>query len=355
MVAIKVIGGCCMKRFIGILGLSSEAILFDSKFYIVKSILAVATGYIVGIRLPIVRLDMISVLLGVMYNLEPINIIGIKGGIGQLLASTLGAVCTGMVINVFGINVFSIAAAMSLTLYVSLKINWRMVSPVAIFTCIYMTQFIQTDLKGNPSILLTFRLRIAALGLGVTIAIVYNYIFSFLYYKKIALKRLEYAKIQLLKGIEYTKHQLEECPKASGRDYIAIFSAIFNDLDMVYSNIQLMLSEAKYSYTKHKEEKLYSLLKILQYFRDINHLAYDINYTISAANGNCALKYGVYDMISDAVHTLKNMTIIEANMIKPYYDAKEVSYDNKEQSRVYKNLYDINSYINKVKKEASTI
>lgn len=344
-----------MKRIIGILGLSDEAILLDSKFYIVKSILAVATGYIVGIRLPIVKLDMISVLLGVMYNLEPINIIGIKGGIGQLFASTLGAACTAILINVFGINVFSIAAAMALTLYVSLKVNWRMVSPVAIFTCIYMTQFIQTDLRGNPSIVLTFRLRIAALGLGVAIAILYNYIFSFLYYKKIALKRLEFARIQLLKGIEYTARQFEEYPKALGRDYIAIFSAIFNDLDMVYSNIELMLNEAKYSYTRLKEEKLNSLLKILQYFRDINHLAYDINYTISAADGNCALKVGVYDMISDAVHMLKNMNFIEASMLKPNYEIKEVSYDNKEQSRVYKNLYDINSYINKVKTEASAI
>lgn len=269
-----------MKKLPDIFGLSSEAILFDSELYIVKSVLAIATGYLVGKAMPITRLDMISVLLGVMYNLEPINIIGVKGGIGQLAASTLGAACTGILIAVFGINVITIAVSMALTLYVSLKINWRMVSPVAIFTCIYMTQFVQKDLAGNPSILLTFRLRIVALGVGVAIAIFYNYIFSFCYYRKIAFKRLEFARMQLLGGLEYTEKRLESPGDDKSREYVTIFPAIFNDLDMIYSNVELMISESRHSLRKLEAAKLTSILRILQYFRDINHLAYDINYTI---------------------------------------------------------------------------
>ena len=111
-----------MKSISNILGFNKEAMLLDSKLYIVKSMVAIATGYIIGSKMPIANLDMISVLLGVMYNLEPVNVSGIKGGINQLLASTLGAACTGILILLFGINVYTIALGMALTLYVSLKI-----------------------------------------------------------------------------------------------------------------------------------------------------------------------------------------------------------------------------------------
>ena len=145
-----------MIKFLNIFGFKKEAILLDSKLYIVKSMVAIATGYLVGSKMPIANLDMISVLLGVMYNLEPVNVSGIKGGLNQLLASSLGAACTGVLIFLFGINVYTIAFGMALTLYTSLKINWRMVHPVAIFTCIYMTQFIQVNEFMQPSIWLTF-------------------------------------------------------------------------------------------------------------------------------------------------------------------------------------------------------
>ena len=92
-----------MKSISNILGFNKEAMLLDSKLYIVKSMVAIATGYIIGSKMPIANLDMISVLLGVMYNLEPVNVSGIKGGINQLLASTLGAACTGILILLFGV------------------------------------------------------------------------------------------------------------------------------------------------------------------------------------------------------------------------------------------------------------
>ena len=153
------------------LGLGQEAYLFDSPLYLTKSLLAIATGYIIGRQFPIANLDMISVLLGVMYNLEPLNRLGIRSAISQVLASVIGAAATGVLVLAFGVNVFSVSVGMLLTLYVCLKINWRLVSPVAIFTSIYMTQYLQLNEAGLPSIWLTFRLRIMALSLGILIAL----------------------------------------------------------------------------------------------------------------------------------------------------------------------------------------
>ena len=96
------------RRISKTLGLSQEAYLFDSPLYLTKSLLAIATGYIIGKQFPIAQLDMISVLLGVMYNLEPLNRTGVRSGVSQLIASTIGAAATGILVLAFGVNVFSI-------------------------------------------------------------------------------------------------------------------------------------------------------------------------------------------------------------------------------------------------------
>ena len=290
-----------------IIGLSDEAFLLDSPLYIIKSMLAVATGYLVGKIIPIAHIDMISVLLGVMYNLEPINTTGIKNGISQIVASTLGAACTTVLIVLFGINGYTVAISMGLTLYVGLKLNWRMVSPVAIFTCIYMTQFVQADIMGNPSPWLTFRVRIVALIVGILIAIFYNYIFSFVYYKKIAFKRMEFAKKQVLIGLEYTQGQIQS-RKENGRAYINVFPSIFNDLDIVYTNVELMKKETNHFFSTMEEEKLEIVLDIIKELRDMNHLAYDINHNLSRV-GILADEYGEMwmDEINKTIYGLKRI------------------------------------------------
>lgn len=343
-----------MKKLYSLFGLSREAILFDSKLYIIKAMFAIATGYVIGKAMPIARIDMISVLLGVMYNLEPINMSGVKGGIDQLLASTLGAVCTGVLILLFGINVFTIAVSMALTLYVSLKINWKMVSPVAIFTCIYMTQYIQKDAAGAPSIWLTFRLRIVALGLGILIAIIYNYISSFFYYRRIAYKRLQFAKIQLLSGLEYTKRQLEN-PGDISRDYITLFPSIFNNMDLVYSNIEAMINESKYFINLLRPEKLKVIQKILQYFRDINHIAYDINFEIWRDCKSEKYDENALKQIDQAMKVLKDMDFTYANINKRNFDIKIENEIDDTTDRIHFNLNLIKSYIKLVAVEAKNI
>jgi hypothetical protein len=258
------------------IGLNDEALLLDSRLYIIKAVFAVATGYLVGKSIPIANIDMISVLLGVMYNLEPINMLGIKSGISQLLASTLGAFATGVTIFFFGINVYTIGISIAFTLYIALKINWRMVSPVAIFTAIYMTQFVQSNSLGEPSVWLTFRVRIVALVTGVIIAIVFNFIFSFFYYKRILVKRVNFAKIRISKAFDTTIDNLNG--NGEKRGYIGIFPQIFNDLDMVYFNLLAMEKES--SLFNVSDENMENNKKAQQKLRDIAHLLYDINFSI---------------------------------------------------------------------------
>ncbi|WP_163193929.1 hypothetical protein [Clostridium thermarum] len=342
-----------MEKLLSTLGLRKEAVLFDSKLYIVKSIAAIAAGYLIGMALPITRLDMISVLLGVMYNLEPINIIGIKSGVSQLVSSTIGAACTAVLILLLGINVYTIAISMALTLFVSLKINWRMVSPVAIFTCIYMTQYAQLNAAGEPSVWLTFRLRIAALGTGVVIAIIFNFIFSFFYYRSLAYKRLNFAKLQLINGLEYTQKQLKQSCQNRSRDYISIFSAIFNDLDLVYSNTTTMIKEARYSFRRLQIEKLETIERILQCFRDINHLAYDINFILCSHGGNPEEDEKASIILEQYVKVLKSLEIENSDIPKETVSIEEP--EDKDEGdvnkRIWINLSSIKKYIEMVRQE----
>lgn len=268
-----------------IFGLKKEAILLDSRLYILKAMCAISAGFILGNAFSVTRMDMISVLLGVMYNLEAINVSGVKGGINQMLASSLGALTTGLLVYLMGydVTVLTVAIGMGLTLYIALKIDYRMVSPVAIFTSIYMTQFIQRDLTGNPSVLLTFQLRIAALGLGVLIAITFNYLFSFLYYRQIGKRRLEFAKLQSVIGLDKTLEELS----SSGMDHNAnnsVLAFVFNDIEMVKSNVETMMKETWLPFNRKEKKNLHVIYEIIKSLKIIMHLAYDSNYVHNEKN-----------------------------------------------------------------------
>ena len=183
-------------------GLSEEAMLFDSPLYIVKGFFSVFTAYALFSQHPVVGKDMISVLFGMMMTLEPVNVSGIKTGLSQIKASVLGGLVTAIIVSILGVNLFTIALSVALTMYFALLMNWRFVSPVAIFTAIYMTQYIQLDAMGDPSMWLTFRLRMVALGSGIAIALLYNYLFSLFFYKAMVKKRLMFIVDALSKLVE---------------------------------------------------------------------------------------------------------------------------------------------------------
>lgn len=268
-----------MKQLQLIFGLKREAILLDSRLFILKAMVAISIGYVLGQSFSITRLDMISVLLGVMYNLEAINVSGIKGGINQLLASTLGALTTGVLVVLMGyeISFLTVALGIGLTIYIALKIDYRMVSPVAIFTSIYMTQLIQNDALGNPSILLTFRLRILALGLGVAVALVCNFLFSILYYRKLGKRRLEFVKIQGVRGLEKTLDFLKQ-NNPQDISYQPILAAIFSDIEMVKANLDTMRQERYIPFNISEKKNLIIYTDMIIQIKTMIHLAYDSIY-----------------------------------------------------------------------------
>ena len=341
-----------LKRF----SLQKEALLLDSKLYIIKSALAVATGYIAGSNLPIVNMDMISVLLGVMYNLEPINVAGIRGGLSQLAASAVGAFSTAVLISLFGINVYTIAFAMALTIFVSLKMSWRMVSPVAIFTCIYMTQYVQLDSLGNPSVLLTFRLRILALSLGVSIAVFYNYIFSFFYYRKIAFKRLEFIKLQTLSGLSYIRSQLDG--KSADSRNPSIYQGIFNDIELVSSNINTMLDEAEKIHRSLNKEKLLVIVEIIDLLKKINHLVYDLNFTRLEFDNKGDISANAYADVSDALLEFSKFLqgIDFSSDTGSHKEIPDLDIQSRfEHLRIKENISMIQTYLNQIKLKAHSL
>lgn len=267
-----------MEQIKKLIGLRKEAVLLDSWLYIFKAMLAIGTGFIFGSMFSVTRLDMISVLLGVMYNLEATNISAVKGGINQLLASFLGAVTTGILVYLLGVNVITIMAGMGLTLFMALKIDYRAVSPVAIFTSIYMTQFIQRDALGNQSIFLTIRLRILALGLGVIIAIIFNFIFSFLYYRKITRKRLQFVKLKLDHIMKMTALYLQGEAEAGSMTYNTPFSQVFADIETVANNISALMKEPVIPINVLERTKLDTAREIISRLKVMAHLAYDTCY-----------------------------------------------------------------------------
>ncbi|WP_105615699.1 FUSC family protein [Vallitalea okinawensis] len=265
-----------MSKTIHMFKLKAEANLFDANAYIAKTFFAIATAYLLAKQLPLVSKDMISVLFGLMLTLEPVTLTGIRNGIEQVYATLIGAIVTAIIVSIFGINVLTIAVSVSFTLFVCLRINWKAVSPVAIFTSIYMTQYVQLNELGDPSMMLTFRLRVLALGLGVGVAIIYNFLFAMISYKRMKNKRISYVISRTAMHIDIIKAYCrdEETMVEEKSD----MAQTFNDIDWLHALLEDMKLDDKLlkaiGIDRHGDLEL--LQKIAMYLREINHLTYDI-------------------------------------------------------------------------------
>lgn len=309
-----------MNKILSVLKLNKEANLLDSKMYIIKSLLAVATAYIWSVHNPILKKDTISVLFGLMLTLEPVTLTGVKNGWDQIYASLLGAISTVIIVYMGGgINAFTIALSVAFTLFVCLKINWRMVSPVAIFTSIYMTQYIQKTASGAPSMALTFRLRMAALGAGVLVAVIYNFIFSFVSYKQMLNKRVLFLIDSIYENLQATSKAIEE----NNMDKIYMLKTKlpqdFNNIDWVMTFFMDMKKEARFklkisSINMDLIEKYENMVLTI---RTINHLNYDICYTLCDECGDMDISEENREKIANSIkrvlnklYTLKNSNYI---------------------------------------------
>lgn len=267
-----------MKNLKSFIKLNKEAYLLDSKLYILKGLLAVAATYFVASKHPIASKDMISVLFGLMLTLEPATLTGIKNGWGQVYASLLGGISTAIIISLFGINIYTISLSMAFTLYVCLKINWREVSPVAIFTSIYMTQYVQLNSMGEPSALLTMRLRFMALGVGVFMAILFNFIFAFMFYKKIEFKRATFILKSIRNVLVNIYDGIENKSDEKLFDAKTTLPSIFNNIDWTYMLLMDIKFEEKIKKSINKNFKMKNayFVDILDTTRNMCHMVYDI-------------------------------------------------------------------------------
>jgi len=258
-------------------GLRKEAFLLDSHLYILKAMVALAFAYAISSQLPIVGIDKVSVLLGVMYNLEAANVLGLKGGLNQLLASSLGAFVTGLLIVAmnYQVGILTIVFGMGLTMWIALKIDYRMVSPVAIFTSLYMNLLLQSNAAGQPSVATTFVIRLLALGFGIGVAIMFNALFSFVYYKNLAQRRLELVKIQTLKGLRHTLQSLQGPRKAQSN--LDSLVGLFNDIETVKAHLD-SLSEERFWLSASLKNHLPTIQALVLEFKNMLHLAYDLLY-----------------------------------------------------------------------------
>jgi uncharacterized membrane protein YgaE (UPF0421/DUF939 family) len=260
--------------------LSENAKLFDTKEYLLKTFIAVIIAGFIGNQVTFVSKDMISLLFGMLLTLEPINMAGIRSGFSQLKASVIGAIVTGIVVALLGYNSISMAIGITLTLYVCMLINWRELMVVAVFTSIYMTQYIQFNAEGQESSIETFKLRIAALGTGVIIALIVNFLFSIFGYKRLVNKRIYYISKEVQEYSQRIKSGLEEKDMEVIEQTMAQFPQLFNTIDWITST----LADAKKDRQRLKlVYRHFDVERFLDYslaLREVSHIVYDLCYRI---------------------------------------------------------------------------
>jgi hypothetical protein len=284
------------------LTLSREAMLFDSPLYILKGFLSMMTAYLLFHNNALVGKDMISIFFGMMMTLEPINVSGLKTGWDQIQATILGGVVTAVICMLFGINWFTIPLSVALTMFISLVLNWRFVSPVAIFTAIYMTQFIQLNAAGEVSMLLTLRLRLLALAAGVLVAVFYNYVFSLFFYKGMLQKRLIFIIEQFEQVLSQTGGEIQ--------DQIHRTIGLISDMD----SLNMVMADIERE--KKKPVKGQRLLKTL---RTLAHYWMDYLMDLEAETVTPVDSGVMLKLLAESKHTLEtNETLASSEHLKEY-------------------------------------
>lgn len=260
--------------------LKPEANFFDAKSYMLKTVFAVFTAYIIAKQWTFVSGDMISVLFGLMLTLEPVTLTGFKKGWEQIYATIIGAIVTALIVGLFGINAFTIAISVALTILVCVRIDWRYISPIAIFTSIYMTQYVQHDAQGEVSMLNTFALRMLALGTGVLVAWFYNFIFAMFAYRRMKKKRLAFL---LISTKEHLEPLLEE---QINYQYVVDekkgMSTTFNDIEWLYGLLEDMKLDNKILSVVgiRRHMHLESYQRLVMDIKEINHMTYDLLFAL---------------------------------------------------------------------------
>ena len=263
-------------KLLNYLLINKEARLFDTVEFLFKTFVAVVIGSFVGRWVPYVSRDMISLLFGMMLTIEPVNLTGIRAGLRQLEATIIGAAITGVILAVFGYSPWTAALTVTATLYVSLLIDWRNFSVVAVFTAIYMNTYVQTDAYGDPSEIDTFMLRIAALGTGVAIAFLVNFVFSIVGYRHMLEKRLYHILDDLKGKMDQVDDMIRQGSYQGAADIMRSYPGLFNNIDWIYSTCVDFEKDPIVKRGQLTQVKLEKIMKMTSLTREMSHISYDI-------------------------------------------------------------------------------
>ena len=260
--------------------LGENARLFDTKEYLLKTFIAVLIAGVIGKTIDYVSKDMISLLFGMMLTLEPVNMAGTRSGLSQIEATLIGAFVSALIIAIFGYGIVATAICITLTLYVCMLINWRELMVVAVFTAIYMTTFIQTNTVGELSSIETIKLRLAALASGVLIAIIVNFFFSLIGYKKMAKKRIYYISREIYDRSLELKVALSHKNIEEVNIIMQKIPSLFNNIDWITATLLDVKKDQEkfrivYRYFDADEALAYSIA-----LRGITHVMYDLCYRV---------------------------------------------------------------------------
>lgn len=247
-----------------------EMTLFDTGIFILKSFVTIFAGYAIFNSNTYLGKDMISLLFGAMLTLEPVNISGLKKGFELISASIIGGVIAAVIVMIGGINCITVPLAISLTLYITLRINWRSMSVIAVFTSIYMTMLVQYNSIGQPSMPLTLQLRLLSLGTGILLAVLANFIFSLFSYRAMLRKRIVYVLESTVVFVEKMSVILQNNDDYKVKELRIGLREIFVDID------QISVYVKDISKNKRKMDITQRYMKLLMKLRDFNHYLLDM-------------------------------------------------------------------------------
>jgi uncharacterized membrane protein YgaE (UPF0421/DUF939 family) len=220
-----------------------------------------------------------------MLSLEPVSITGFKRGLDQFKATLTGGVLSAIILSVFGINPLGLALSMGAILYFTLSRNWRELSVVALFTGIYMSQFVQTNQMGDPDILMTMLVRITSLSTGILFAMIFNVITSVILSPKLPTNRIEFLKYRYHKHISKVLNKLEVQDRLDDNQHLTLAN-LFNDIDWTLMLFHDLLSDPMIKWRRLKADAVSVAITQAETLRTMSHYLYDLEIYLRTYNFN---------------------------------------------------------------------
>lgn len=305
--------------------LPKEAMLLNTPSFIIKTALAMFFGFLIGGLIPIVNRDMISFLFGLVLTLEPVNITGYKRGFDQFIATLVGGVITGLIVLIVGVNPLGLALAMALVIYYTLRKNWREMSVVAIFTTIYMTQFLQMNAHGQPDILMTFIVRVSALTAGIVFAMIANFIASLIVSSDFVNNRLDFLKHRFDWHLDSIIKQLNINHTIKNDNYQSM-ALMFKDADWTLALLKDFATDPIVKWRHIDTAQIDAAIKKAEQLRTLSHYLSDIQLQLKDGQQICT--HDEVKHLSSALIAIKNNQRLPEEALAPIQARQPRIYDS---------------------------